>query len=192
MLHNSSRSEDSPSGLLATFGGGCFWCLEAVFECTKGVGLVQSGFMGGRSAYPTYEEVCTGNSGHVEVIQICFDPVLISYEKLLKIFWMSHDPTTLNQQGSDIGTQYRSAIFYHSDEQRTQAQRSKNDMNGSGRFDNRIVTEITRASKFYEADEYHKSYFKNNPTVPYCQFVIAPKMAKLNRDLVGEGFLWRD
>ncbi|AWT59607.1 MAG: Peptide methionine sulfoxide reductase MsrA [Candidatus Moanabacter tarae] len=192
MVHKSNKSADAPSGLVATLGGGCFWCLEAVYECTEGVGFVQSGFMGGHTASPTYEEVCAGNSGHAEVIQICFDPVLIPYEKLLKIFWMSHDPTTLNQQGPDIGTQYRSVIFYHSDEQRIQARRSKDDMNVSGRFDNNIVTEITRASEFHEASGDHQSYFKNNPTAPYCQFVIAPKMAKLNQELVGEGLSWKE
>lgn len=180
--------ENSSSDLVATFGAGCFWCIEAVFECIKGVVCVQSGFMGGRSADPTYEEVCTGKTGHAEVIQLRFDPGFVTYGKLLKIFWMSHDPTTLNQQGADIGTQYRSAIFHHSEEQRKQANKSKNDMNQSGQFDNGIVTEITRASRFYEADRYHSNYFRNNPNASYCQLVIAPKIAKLS-GVLGSEFL---
>ena len=171
---------------LATFGAGCFWCVEAVFECIEGVRSVKSGYMGGPSAHPTYEEVCTGRTGHAEVIQLRFDPDLVSYQRLLEVFWTSHDPTTLNRQGADVGTQYRSVIFHDSDEQRDLARKSKEEMDRSGRFDDPIVTEITKASEFYEAEGYHQGYFRNNPGAPYCQFVIAPKMAKLGLSLGGE------
>lgn len=164
---------------LATFGAGCFWCVEAVLEQLDGVLEVHSGYMGGKQANPTYEQVCTGLTGHAEVTQIAFDPTRISYEKLLGWFWKLHDPTTLNRQGNDVGTQYRSAIFYHSEEQRAAAEKSKASAQASGAFRNPIVTEITAAGPFYEAEKYHQGYYQRNRAQPYCQYVITPKLEKL-------------
>ncbi len=182
---NPDRSSDPQScegksdHFPATFGAGCFWCVEAVFERLEGITSVQSGYMGGSTSDPTYEEICGGRTGHAEVIQVRCEKSSVSYERLLEAFWKAHDPTTLNRQGADVGTQYRSVIFYHSEEQREEAENSKDAMDQSGVFDAPIVTEITMASEFYEAEGYHQSYFRNNPAAPYCQFVIAPKMAKL-------------
>ena len=164
---------------LATFGGGCFWCMEAVFERLPGVKSVTSGFAGGRTANPTYEQVCTGATGHAEVTQIEFDPARISYEKLLDVFWQAHNPTTLNQQGADTGTQYRSVILYHDDAQKLAAEKSK--AGAQKNFKHPIVTEIAPFTKFYRAEGYHQGYYDNNSSAPYCQVVIAPKLEKLEK-----------
>ena len=161
-----------------TFGAGCFWCVEAVYQRLKGVQSVTSGYMGGQLKNPTYREVCSGLTGHAEVCQITYDPTIVSFETLLEVFWQTHDPTTLNRQGADVGTQYRSAIFAHSDEQLKAAQEWKANLNAKKVFPNPIVTEVTTASAFYPAEDYHQDYYNLNGTVPYCQIVIKPKMDK--------------
>ena len=163
----------------ATFGGGCYWCTEAVFQRLPGVVSVVSGFMGGHVANPSYEDVCTGRTGHAEVVQVEFDPSKVSYEELLSWFWRAHDPTQLNRQGADVGTQYRSVIFYHSEAQRAAAEKSKSEVAQSGVFEKPIVTEISPATTFYKADAHHQNYFNDNRAAPYCQFVINPKLHKL-------------
>jgi peptide-methionine (S)-S-oxide reductase len=163
----------------ATFGGGCFWCMEAVFERLPGVKSVASGFAGGHTANPTYEQVCTGTTGHAEVTQIEFDPSKISYEQLLDVFWQAHDPTTLNRQGVDEGTQYRSIILYHSEAQKLAAEKSK--AGAQKNFKHPIVTEIVPFTKFYKAEGYHQEYYDNNSNAPYCRMVIAPKLEKLEK-----------
>jgi peptide-methionine (S)-S-oxide reductase len=168
----------------ATFGGGCFWCMEAVFERLPGVKSVASGFAGGHTANPTYEQVCTGNTGHAEVTQIEFDPAKISYEKLLDVFWQAHDPTTLNRQGADEGTQYRSVILYHDEAQKAAAEKSKAATQKN--FKHPIVTEIVPFAKFYPAEGYHQEYYDNNLNAPYCRVVIAPKLEKLEKEKVIE------
>ena len=165
----------------ATFGAGCFWCVEAIFQQIEGVVSVKSGYEGGTRANPTYEEVCTGNTGHAEVCQLIFDPKKVTYKTLLQAFWESHDPTTLNKQGGDVGTQYRSAIFYHSSEQKTTAEFYKTELQKSGAFENEIVTEIVPAVIFFEAEKYHQNYFNQNGDQPYCQFVIRPKVEKFQK-----------
>lgn len=165
----------------ATIAGGCFWCVEAVFEPIKGVEKVVSGYSGGKVAHPSYEQVCTGSTGHAEAVQITFDPAVLSYADLLRIFFAFHDPTTLNRQGADTGTQYRSAIFYHSPEQRDQARAVIAELTKEKLFDHPIVTEVTAFTEFYAAEKYHQSYYQKNAGQPYCQFVIAPKMAKLKK-----------
>ena len=162
---------------IATFGAGCFWCVEAVFEQLDGVHAVESGYMGGEVLDPTYREICSGKSGHAEVTQIHYDPKIVSYETLLDWLWRSHDPTTLNRQGPDIGTQYRSAIFYHNDDQREAAEASK--VAAQKDFAATIVTEITAATTYYPAEDYHQDYYRLNPNAPYCQIVIRPKLEKL-------------
>ena len=164
---------------LATFGGGCFWCMEAVFERLPGVKSVASGFAGGHTANPTYEQVCAGDTGHAEVTQIEFNPANISYAKLLDVFWQAHDPTTLNRQGADEGTQYRSIILYHSEAQKLAAEKSK--AGAQKNFKHPIVTEIVPFTKFYKAEGYHQEYYDNNSNAPYCQAVIAPKLEKLEK-----------
>ena len=164
---------------LATFGAGCFWCVEAVLEQLDGVLDVSSGYMGGTVENPTYKQVCTGRTGHAEVVQVRFDPQTISYAELLEWFFRLHDPTTLNRQGADVGTQYRSAIFTHSDEQARQAETAKRTLDGQGTFSDPIVTEITPASTFYSAEAYHQDYYRQNKEQGYCQVVIAPKLGKL-------------
>ena len=163
----------------ATFGAGCFWCVEAVFEKIDGVVDVRSGYTGGTTEYPAYEAVCSGKTGHADVIQIDFDQSIISYEKLLDIFWKSHDPTTLNRQGADTGTQYRSAIFYHTEKQKETADISKENVEKSNLYFDAIVTEITPLTKFYIAENYHQDYYRINQNAPYCQLVIKPKLDKL-------------
>ncbi|WP_199221135.1 peptide-methionine (S)-S-oxide reductase MsrA [Coraliomargarita sinensis] len=176
---NTMLSEEEKASLeTATFGAGCFWCVEAVFENLDGVKSVESGYMGGETENPTYREVSMGNTGHAEVTRIYYDPKVISYKTLLDWLWRSHDPTTLNRQGADVGTQYRSAIFYHSDEQREIAEASKE--TAQSMFDSPIVTEITAASEFYIAEDYHQDYYKLNKSAPYCQMVIRPKLKKLD------------
>lgn len=166
----------------ATLAGGCFWCIETIFEDLKGVENVESGYSGGRVENPTYEQVCSGTTGHAEVVQITFDPSVITYAKLLEIFFHIHDPTTLNRQGADVGEQYRSAIFYHSDSQKQTAEKVKKDIADSGLWNNPIVTEITKFEKFYNAEEYHQDYYKNNPEKGYCSIVIAPKVRKFYKE----------
>lgn len=166
----------------ATFGAGCFWCVEAVFQQLEGVHKVVSGYTGGTTINPNYKAVCMGTTGHAEVVQIEFDPSVISFKELLEVFWHTHDPTTLNQQGNDVGTQYRSAIFYHSDSQRDIAEASKAEMDESDLWDDPIVTEITESDVFYPAEDYHQNYFELNPRQAYCQFVIHPKMKKFTKE----------
>lgn len=166
----------------ATFGSGCFWCTEAVFQSLKGVHQVVSGYAGGKVKNPTYQQICTGATGHAEVTQITFDPQVISYEELLYVFWRTHDPTTLNRQGADVGTQYRSVIFYHNEQQKAAAEKSKKETDASGLWPNPIVTEINPLTEFYSAEEYHQNYYRNNPTQPYCRVVIDPKMQKLRKE----------
>ena len=163
----------------ATFGAGCFWCVEAVFERLEGVVDVIPGYSGGHKNNPTYKEICTGMTGHAEVAQITFNPKVITFDDLLNMFWKSHDPTTRNRQGNDIGTQYRSAIFYHNNEQKTIAEKSKNKVDNSNIFSNPIVTEITKLEKFWVAEDYHNNYYNNNMNQPYCKFIIKPKLDKL-------------
>ena len=162
----------------ATFGSGCFWCTEAVFQQLKGVKSVVSGYSGGRTKNPTYAEVCTGNTGHAEVIQVTFDPKVVSYVDLLEVFWKTHDPTTLNRQGADHGTQYRSVIFYHNEAQQKLANEYLKKLDASGAFDKPIVTEISPLKEFYPGEAYHQNYFRDNPDNPYCTTVIARKVAK--------------
>ena len=165
---------------LATLGAGCFWCVEAVLEQIDGVLGVRSGYMGGSVPNPTYEQVCDGRTGHAEVVEVTFDPSRISYEQILDWFWKLHDPTTLNRQGNDTGTQYRSAIFWHSEEQRLAAEKSKQKLSASGAHGGApIVTEITKAGPFYSAEGYHQEYYRLNKTQPYCRFIITPKLEKL-------------
>lgn len=171
----------------ATFAGGCFWCTEAVFKRLKGVDSVESGYTGGSTENPTYQDVSSGNSGHAEAIQITFDPKIISFEKLLDVFWRLHDPTTLNQQGNDFGTQYRSAIFYHNNSQKEIAEKSMEDAQKSGLYKDKFVTEIKPFVKFYIAEEYHQDYYENNKNSnPYCTYVIDPKITKLYKDFKNE------
>ena len=166
---------------LATLGGGCFWCLEAVFDQVKGVDRVESGYMGGGRPSPTYEAVCTGTTGYAEIIQIRFDPNVISFRELLEIFFGIHDPTTLNRQGNDAGTQYRSGIFYHSPEQEMTAKEMIEKLTKDQLFDSPIVTEVVPASTFYIAENYHQEYFVQNPAQPYCAYLIGPKVAKFRK-----------
>ena len=163
----------------ATFGAGCFWCVEAVFERLDGVKDVMPGYTGGHNNNPTYKEICTGMTGHAEVAQVTYDSKIITFNELLDMFWKSHDPTTRNRQGNDIGTQYRSAIFYHNDEQKLLAEESKLNVDNSRIFTNPIVTEITKLDKFWPAEDYHNNYYANNMDQPYCRIVIKPKLDKL-------------
>lgn len=165
----------------ATLGGGCFWCLEAVFELTVGVEAVKSGYTGGASPHPTYREVCSGTTGHAEVVQVTFDPAILSYRELLEIFFTVHDPTTLNRQGNDVGTQYRSAIFHHCGEQEATARAVIQDMDADGPWDDPIVTEVARLGVFHPAEDDHDEYFRRNGDQPYCQFVVAPKVANFRQ-----------
>lgn len=164
---------------IATIANGCFWCTEAIFKRLKGVKSVLSGYSGGRVKNPSYDQVCTGKTGHAESIQIEFDPKVIPFEKILDIFWHTHDPTTLNRQGNDVGTQYRSAIFYHNQKQKEIAEKSKRALENEGVYKNSIVTEVTPFGDFYVAEDYHKNYYDNNQGAPYCNFIIDPKVRKL-------------
>lgn len=165
----------------ATFGGGCFWCVEAVFENVRGVEDVVSGYAGGRRANPNYKQVCTGRTGHAEVCEIKYNPKEVSFKELLEIFWKTHDPTTLNRQGVDVGTQYRSVIFYHDVEQKKVAEKYKKSLDESGAFANKIVTQITKAPKFYVAEDYHQDYYRKNPGQGYCAAVVRPKVEKFKK-----------
>jgi peptide-methionine (S)-S-oxide reductase len=169
---------------IATLGGGCFWCLEAVFEQVKGVSKVESGYTGGAAVNPTYRQVCNGDTGHAEVVQITFDPSVVSYRDILRIFFAIHDPTTLNRQGADIGTQYRSVIFYHSPEQKQVAGEVIAELNSADLWGRPIVTEISPLEKFYVGEDYHQGYYRNNPGQGYCQSVVAPKVAKFRKQFV--------
>ncbi|MCB1078176.1 MAG: peptide-methionine (S)-S-oxide reductase MsrA [Verrucomicrobiae bacterium] len=176
-----SEKADANKGktAIATFGGGCFWCTEAVMERLEGVVDVKSGYMGGHVDHPTYEQVCQKDTGHVEVIQVTYDPGQITFDDLLDVFWQAHDPTTWDQQGADKGPQYRSVIFTHTPEQKLQAENSKKALNDSGKLSSPVVTEIRDASTFWEAEDYHQDFFKNNPNYGYCRVVISPKLKKL-------------
>ena len=165
----------------ATLAAGCFWCVEAVFDDLKGVEDAVSGYSGGHTENPTYQEVCSETTGHAEVVQIKFDPDVLSYEDLLRVYFTVHDPTQVNRQGNDIGTSYRSAIFYHSDEQRESAKNIINEITNEGIYDKPIVTEVTPFDKFWPAENYHQEYFANNPNQPYCAAVVAPKVAKFRK-----------
>lgn len=166
---------------VATLGGGCFWCLEAVYDTLAGVDHVESGFAGGAVVNPTYQHVCTGATGHAEVVQVTFDPDTISYDEILDVFFSVHDPTTLNRQGADVGTQYRSVIFYHDEAQKATAQQKIQALNQSGEWSDPIVTEVVPFEVVYEAEDYHQEYFANNKFQPYCMAVIAPKMRKFKK-----------
>lgn len=177
----SNHSDGSTGNSIATFGNGCFWCTEAIFLNVDGVTKVVSGYMGGNVKDPTYREVSSGLTGHAEVVQLTYDSSVISYAELLEIFWKTHDPTTLNQQGADVGTQYRSVVFYHNDEQRMLSEKYREELDKAGAFDRPIVTEITPASTFYVAEDYHQNYYNLNGKAPYCTFVIAPKLEKFKK-----------
>lgn len=166
----------------AVLGAGCFWCVEAIFQDIKGVEKVESGYSGGTVKNPTYKEVCTGTTGHAEVIQLTFDPSVVSYEQLLTVFFHVHDPTTMNKQGADVGTQYRSAIFYINDGQKISAEKVKEEISKSGLWDDLIVTEITPLAEYYPAEDYHQNYFNDNPSQSYCSYVIAPKVKKFYKE----------
>lgn len=168
----------------ATLGGGCFWCTEAIFSKIEGVTKVEPGYSGGKLENPTYEQVSTGTTGHAEVVQIAFDPNIISFRQILEVFFKMHDATTLNRQGADVGTQYRSVVFYHSREQKTTAEQLIEELDNAKVFDSPIVTQVEQFKAFYKAEDYHKEYFKRHPEQSYCKLVIAPKIAKL-REIVG-------
>jgi len=177
-------AEDSANGSareVATLGGGCFWCLEAVYQELRGVEKVESGYSGGDVPNPTYREVCSETTGHAEVVQVTFDPEVVSYKDILEVYFTIHDPTTLNRQGADVGTQYRSVIYYHDDEQRRIAEAVISDLESEGIWSNPIVTEVTPFDEFYVAEDYHQNYFRNNGFQPYCQVIIAPKVAKFRK-----------
>ena len=167
---------------VATLGGGCFWCVEAVYQRVQGIESVKPGYAGGHTKSQTYKEICTGKTGHAEVAQIFFNNNKISYKQILNVFWQAHDPTTLNRQGNDVGTQYRSVIFFHNDEQKVIAEKSLKEAEKSGYWENSIVTEITKLNNYTDAEDYHDNYYDNNPNQPYCLFVIKPKLNKLKRD----------
>lgn len=179
LLSVNSADAQSKQTEKATFGMGCFWCSEAIFQRLKGVTTVKSGYEGGEAIHPSYEDVCTGATGHAEVILVTFDPSKISYDELLEVFWKSHDPTTLNRQGADVGTQYRSVIFYHSPDQKIKAAQYKEELNRTSAFETPVITEIVAAASFYPAGVYHNDYFLKNSNQPYCRVVILPKMEKL-------------
>ena len=182
--HNGSRSSDGSR--LATLAGGCFWCLEAVYNELRGVESVVSGYAGGHDPDPTYESVCSETTGHAEVVQIAFDPDMVSFRELLEVFFTIHDPTTLNRQGNDVGTQYRSAVYYHNEEQRLIAEEVIEEMTVAGLWDDPIVTEVTALDTFYEAEEYHQQYFEKNPFQPYCFVVVRPKVSKFRKKFVSK------
>ena len=182
--HNGSRSSDGYR--LATLAGGCFWCLEAVYNELRGVESVVSGYAGGHDPDPTYEAVCSETTGHAEVVQIAFDPDMVSFRELLEVFFTIHDPTTLNRQGNDVGTQYRSAIYYHDEEQRLIADEVIEEMTVAGLWDDPIVTEVTALDTLYEAEEYHQQYFEKNPFQPYCFVVVRPKVSKFRKKFISK------
>ncbi len=180
---NASENQSISSKKMdtATFGNGCFWCTEAIFQQLNGVQKVESGYSGGHVENPTYEQVCEKNTGHVEVCRIVYDPSKITFDELLEVFWQTHDPTTLNRQGNDVGPQYRSVVFYHNEEQRSKAEHYKTELDKSGAFDNPIVTAVEPLTNYFPAENYHQNYFKNNPNQPYCYFVVRPKVEKFQK-----------
>ena len=182
--HNGSRSSEGYRP--ATLAGGCFWCLEAVYNELRGVESVVSGYAGGHDPDPTYEAVCSETTGHAEVVQIAFDPDMVSFRELLEVFFTIHDPTTLNRQGNDVGTQYRSAIYYHDEQQRLIADEVIEEMTVAGLWDDPIVTEVTALDTFYEAEEYHQQYFEKNPFQPYCFVVVRPKVSKFRKKFISK------
>ena len=178
---NPSDAQTNSNLAVATLAGGCFWCLEAVYDELKGVVSVESGYAGGKAANPSYELVCTGKTGHAEAVRITYDPAIISYKDLLDVFFSIHDPTTLNRQGADVGTQYRSAIFYHTPEQKAEAEKVMAEITAARLWPKPLVTEVTPLTNFYEAEDYHQEYFRRNPGQGYCRLVIAPKVAKFRQ-----------
>ena len=174
------------SNEVATLAGGCFWCLEAVFEQLRGVEKVESGYAGGAAPTPTYQQVCSGRTGHAEVVQVTFDPQIVSYQEILDVFFATHDPTTLNRQGADVGTQYRSAIFYHTPEQKEVAERRIAELNAAKIWDAPLVTEVAPFTAFHRAEDYHQGYFRDNPYQPYCQAVVSPKVAKFRKQFAAK------
>lgn len=178
----AEKSSEAREGLdTATFGAGCFWCIEAIFQRLEGVHSVTSGYAGGYVENPTYKQVCTGGTGHAEVARIAFDPSVITFDELLEVFWKTHDPTTLNRQGKDVGTQYRSAVFYHNAEQKEKTEYYLKKLDESGAYNNPIVTTIEEMTVFYPAEDYHQNYFNDNGSQPYCSFVIQPKVDKFEK-----------
>ena len=187
MNNNNSQAEHNNDSIkIATFGAGCFWCTEAQFQQLDGVMRVESGYTGGHVANPTYKQVCTGTTGHAEVTNVYYDPKKISFDELLAAFWTSHDPTQLNRQGNDVGTQYRSAIFYHDETQKQKAEVYKQKLNDEGAFNADVVTEIVPATTFYKAENYHQDYYNLNGSQPYCQFVVRPKLEKFKKVFAGK------
>lgn len=178
-------NENAGAREVATLGGGCFWCLEAVFDGLAGVISVESGYTGGHKPNPTYEDICGGDTGHAEVVKVTFDPAAISYDDILDVFFTIHDPTTLNMQGNDVGTQYRSVIYYHTPAQQAAAQNAVRRLTEEKVYSDPIVTEIAPAVQFHEAEKYHQEYFERNPRQPYCQYVVSPKIAKFRKKFAG-------
>tara|TARA_R110001583_G_scaffold21469_5_gene81593 strand:+ start:15361 stop:15975 length:615 start_codon:yes stop_codon:yes gene_type:complete len=178
---NQSKKMNQKDREVATLGSGCFWCTEAIFQELEGVDKVESGYMGGQTQNPTYKDICTGETGHAEVCQITFNPEVISFTDLLEVFWQVHNPTTLNRQGADVGTQYRSVIFYHNEKQKKIAEELLENLDKSEAYNDPIVTEITEAEKFYKAENYHQNYYNLNKSQPYCSFVIKPKQDKFRK-----------
>ncbi|RYE23637.1 MAG: peptide-methionine (S)-S-oxide reductase [Sphingobacteriales bacterium] len=185
-MNDSKTNETGKKEEVATFGAGCFWCTEAQFQQLKGVNRVESGYSGGQIENPTYKQVCTGSTGHAEVTNVYYDPSVISYDELLAAFWTTHDPTQLNRQGNDVGTQYRSVIFYHNDEQKQKAQEYKKKLNEEHAYDGPVVTEISPYTKFYIAEDYHQNYYNDNGSQPYCVFVVKPKLDKFKKVFAGK------
>ena len=181
MSNEKPRPEYHDRMEVATLGGGCFWCIEAAFDEIRGVDIVESGYAGGTTVSPTYEQVCTGTTGHAEVVQVTFDPNIISFKEIMEIFFTTHDPTTLNRQGADVGTQYRSVIFYHNEKQKEVAEQVIAELEAAKIWDKPIVTQVEQFKKFYKAEEYHRGYFGLHPEAGYCRVIIAPKIAKLRK-----------
>jgi peptide-methionine (S)-S-oxide reductase len=182
----TAEPQETANAEVATLAGGCFWCLEAVFEQVRGVTRVESGYSGGASSSPTYQQVCSGTTGHAEVVQVSYDPGVVSFREILEIFFVIHDPTTLNRQGPDVGTQYRSAIFHHSSQQKQVAEDLIAEFNAAKIWDRPIVTQVVPFEQFYRAEDYHQGYYRDNPSQSYCQAVIAPKVAKLRKHFLAK------
>ena len=180
-MNKNNEHQQQTAANTATFGAGCFWCVEAIFENLEGVKTVVSGYSGGTVENPSYKDICAGTTGHAEACQITYDPEKITYDELLEVFWQTHDPTTLNLQGADVGSQYRSAIFYHNEEQKAQAEKYKKEIHASGAWNKPIVTEIAPFTKLYNAEKYHQDYYSTNPNLPYCTSVIQPKLDKFKK-----------
>ncbi len=185
----NNKKMDKENLEYVTFGGGCFWCVESCFNMLKGVDVAVSGYAGGHTSNPTYEEVCTGKTGHAEVVQLAYDPKIISYEQLMDIFFFLHDPTTLNRQGNDVGTQYRSAIFYKDEAEKMKAEEGLKISEASGKWNGKYVTEVTKLEKFWPAEQYHQGYYEANPTQPYCSAIVGPKIAKFKKHYGALGML---